>query len=199
MTAESEVAVSGGTFKSEAASVSTVGDAKRVDITGGAFSDDKGNEAKVPAGKKLVKDEDGLYRLEDEYTVSFNAGGEDGTMDSVQVIKGKTYKLPENKFTTAKDCNKFAGWEVGGKTMQVGDEITVTEDVTVTATWKVEHSFVHHDAKAATCTTDGSKEYWECKTCGKFFSNGETGKVELSWSPQYTTFSTLDRRYNEDE
>ena len=29
--------------------------------------------------------------------------------------------------------------------------------------------------------------------------HGETGKVELSWSPQYTTFSTLDRRYNEDE
>ena len=27
--------------------------------------------------------------------------------------------------------------------------------------------------------------------------HGETGKVELAWSPQYTTFSTLDRRYEE--
>lgn len=29
--------------------------------------------------------------------------------------------------------------------------------------------------------------------------HGETGKVELAWSPQYTTFSTLDRRYEDDE
>ena len=29
--------------------------------------------------------------------------------------------------------------------------------------------------------------------------HGETGKVELAWSPQYTTFSTLDRRFEEDE
>jgi len=27
--------------------------------------------------------------------------------------------------------------------------------------------------------------------------HGEVGKVELAWSPQYTTFSTLDRRYEE--
>jgi type I site-specific restriction endonuclease len=27
---------------------------------------------------------------------------------------------------------------------------------------------------------------------------GETGKVELAWSPQYTTFSSLDYRHEED-
>lgn len=28
--------------------------------------------------------------------------------------------------------------------------------------------------------------------------HGETGKVELAWSPQYTTFSSLDYRHEED-
>ena len=179
MTDASGIAVSGGTFKSEADSVATIGDAKRIDITGGAFSDDKGNDAKVPAGKKLVQSEDGLYRLNSEWTVSFNNGGETGTMESVQVVDGKTYKLPENGFTTDKDCNKFAGWQVGEETMQAGDEITVTADVTVTATWKVEHSLTHHDAKAATCTTDGNTENWTCEECGKVFSDAE-GKTETT-------------------
>ena len=28
--------------------------------------------------------------------------------------------------------------------------------------------------------------------------HGETGKVELRWMPEYTQFSTLDTRYDED-
>lgn len=32
-----------------------------------------------------------------------------------------------------------------------------------------DHVLVHHDAKAGTATTPGSKEYWECKECGKWF------------------------------
>ena len=29
--------------------------------------------------------------------------------------------------------------------------------------------------------------------------HGSTGKVNLKWSPEYTTFSTLERRYDEAE
>ena len=29
--------------------------------------------------------------------------------------------------------------------------------------------------------------------------HGETGKVELRWMPEYTTFATLENRYDEDE
>ena len=29
--------------------------------------------------------------------------------------------------------------------------------------------------------------------------HGETGKVELRWMPEYTTFATLDNRYGDDE
>lgn len=31
------------------------------------------------------------------------------------------------------------------------------------------HTAVHHPAVAATCTTDGNSEYYECTTCGKVF------------------------------
>ena len=29
--------------------------------------------------------------------------------------------------------------------------------------------------------------------------HGETGKVELRWMPEYTTFATLENRYDEDD
>ena len=35
----------------------------------------------------------------------------------------------------------------------------------------VDHSPVHHDAVAATCTEDGNDEYWTCSVCHKYFSD----------------------------
>ena len=34
-----------------------------------------------------------------------------------------------------------------------------------------EHSLQHHDAVAATCTQEGTVEYWSCEGCGKNFSD----------------------------
>ena len=47
------------------------------------------------------------------------------------------------------------------------------------------HKLTKVEAKAATCTEDGNKEYWTCEHCGKYFlsddTNPETAKaVELS-------------------
>ena len=47
------------------------------------------------------------------------------------------------------------------------------------------HTLKKTEAKAATCTEDGNKEYWTCEHCGKYFlsddANPETAKaVELS-------------------
>ena len=47
-----------------------------------------------------------------------------------------------------------------------------------------EHEFTtHHPAVAATCTTDGNEEYWECDVCGKYFSDEDcTDEIEEdSW------------------
>ena len=38
------------------------------------------------------------------------------------------------------------------------------------------HTMTHHEANAATCTTDGNVEYWTCGTCDKYYAdaNGTT-------------------------
>lgn len=40
------------------------------------------------------------------------------------------------------------------------------------------HAMVHNDAVAATCTTDGSVEYWHCTKCNKNYAD-ESGNLEL--------------------
>ena len=35
------------------------------------------------------------------------------------------------------------------------------------------HDLTHHDAVAATCTTDGNIEYWSCNRCNLLFSDAE--------------------------
>ena len=43
----------------------------------------------------------------------------------------------------------------------------------------VGHSLTKVEGKAATCTEEGSKEYWECTVCGKLFDD-EQGKTEIT-------------------
>ena len=67
--------------------------------------------------------------------VTFAGNGGGGSMDKATVKKGSTYKLPDNKFT-APENKEFDGWTVNGEDKKVGDEITVTDNTTVTAKWK---------------------------------------------------------------
>ena len=64
-------------------------------------------------------------------TVTFDAGEGDGTMEAGAVEKGAKYALPECGFT-APEGKEFEKWDKGAP----GDEILVTEDMTVTALWK---------------------------------------------------------------
>ncbi len=41
------------------------------------------------------------------------------------------------------------------------------------------HNLIHHDAVAASCTTDGNAEYWSCSVCNKLFKDSE-GKNETT-------------------
>lgn len=41
------------------------------------------------------------------------------------------------------------------------------------------HTLVHRDAVAATCTSPGNEQYWECTECGKLFSD-EAGTTEIA-------------------
>ena len=70
-----------------------------------------------------------------EYKVTFDGNGGTGDMPGKTVKKGGIVELPPNGFTppTGKE---FKGWEIDGKTHKVGENITVTSDVTVKALWK---------------------------------------------------------------
>ena len=57
-----------------------------------------------------------------------------------------------------------------------------------------EHSLQHHDAVAATCTQEGTVEYWSCEGCGKNFSD-EGAAEELT----SLTVPALGHAWNEGE
>ena len=71
-----------------------------------------------------------------EYKVSFNGNKGSGTMTGSTVKKGEKYKLPENKFTPPSDKQEFKAWEVDGKEVAVGTEITIDKDTEIKAIWK---------------------------------------------------------------
>ena len=83
--------------------------------------------------------------LKDNVTISFAAGeGATGTMAPVSMAPGE-YTLPECTFT-GPGTKVFAGWAIttvnqwGMSQTQVkqpGEKITVSDDMTITATWKV--------------------------------------------------------------
>lgn len=76
-----------------------------------------------------------LYAIWEQFkTVSFDANGGTGTMTSAFADASGAYTLPENGFT-APDGKRFKCWSVNGTEMAVGDIITLTENITVTAVW----------------------------------------------------------------
>ncbi|MBP5282808.1 MAG: hypothetical protein J6Z22_09965, partial [Lachnospiraceae bacterium] len=72
------------------------------------------------------------------YTMSFEANGGTGEMESVMVVEGETFSLPTCGFTPPSGDAQFYGWEVSGSDQMYheGDMIDdVSEDMTFTATW----------------------------------------------------------------
>ena len=71
----------------------------------------------------------------ESFTVTFAAGEGTGSMDDVTVEAGKKLKLPENSFK-APTGKEFDSWDLLGKPAKPGDEVDITADTTVKATWK---------------------------------------------------------------
>ena len=90
-----------------------------------------------------------------------------GVMPDRTVPLGSQYILPENGFD-APDGYEFDGWDMG----EAGDGINVTEDVTVTAKWKVHvHSMTHTEAYENSCDQPGCVGFWYCESCGRYFGD----------------------------
>ena len=72
---------------------------------------------------------------EDSFTVTFAAGEGTGSMADVKVKKGEKLTLPENGFK-APTGKEFDSWDLLGKPAKPGDEVDITANTTVKATWK---------------------------------------------------------------
>ncbi len=85
----------------------------------------------------------------EEVTITFDANGGEGEMDDVTVLTGTKYELPKCKFEAPEDMF-FDGWTVAATAAEdnsnesasteetvydVGDKITVAENITVSAVW----------------------------------------------------------------
>ena len=86
-------------------------------------------------------------------TITFNAGGGSGSMDSVTVKAETNYILPECGFT-APDDQEFKAWEIGGTEYEVGDSYTVLGDTEIKALW--ENSVITPTTYTVTVKTDGN-------------------------------------------
>ena len=86
-------------------------------------------------------------------TITFNAGGGSGSMDSVTVKAGANYILPACGFTAPAD-QEFKAWEIGGTEYKVGDSYTVNGDIEIKALWK--NSVITPTTYTVTVSNDGN-------------------------------------------
>ena len=86
-------------------------------------------------------------------TITFNAGGGSGSMDSVTVKAGTNYILPACGFTAPAD-QEFKAWEIGGTEYKVGDSYTVLGDTEIKALW--ENSVITPTTYTVTVSNDGN-------------------------------------------
>lgn len=100
--------------------------AEKITVTATSNSD---NKIKGTAEISITKE------TPQKVTVSFDPGEGTGSMDAVKVEKDADYELPSCTFT-APEGKEFDGWEVGGEIKKVGETITVSKDIMITAQWK---------------------------------------------------------------
>lgn len=86
-------------------------------------------------------------------TITFNAGGGSGSMDSVTVNAGTIYILPACGFTAPAD-QEFKAWEIGVTEYKVGDSYTVLVDTEIKALW--ENSVITPTTYTVTVSNDGN-------------------------------------------
>ena len=72
-----------------------------------------------------------VWGEKESFTVTFEANGATGIMDPVKVYAGDPFILPACGFTAPSE-KTFDGWDKGA----VGESITITGNITVTAKWK---------------------------------------------------------------
>ena len=139
-------------------------------------------------------------------TVTFNANGGIGTMDSVKIVNGesgKYYTLPKCGFT--REGYTFNGWLITGTVkMSVWDEeeelndapwtepeLLALSNLTLKASWEDNHSLTEvRGRREPTCTEEGYTGNTYCKVCDKVQKPGESIPAKgHSWNEGVITTS----------
>ncbi len=72
--------------------------------------------------------------MEDPFRLTFDPNGGSGAMDQALVKEGRSYTLPTCTFT-APENSRFDCWLINGTRYAPGDIVSVTSDLTITASW----------------------------------------------------------------
>ena len=139
-------------------------------------------------------------------TVTFDANGGSGTMESVKIANGGSgeyYTLPECGFT--REGYTFNGWLITGmvKMSDWGEEEELNDELwtepelfalsnlTLKAKWEDNHSLTEvRDSREPTCTEEGYTGNTYCKVCDKVQKPGESIPAKgHSWNEGVITTS----------
>ena len=93
---------------------------------------------RVAPGEEIVVTKDTVVKAlwkKIPVKVTYDGNGGKGTMEGKTLNKGDTYKVLASTFT-APNNKKFKAWEVNGKEVSAGIEITVDKDIVVKAIWE---------------------------------------------------------------
>ena len=104
---------------------------------------------------------------------------DDALKQAINLEKVKVDRNPDIQFwgklpVLEKDGYGFVGWYAGDELIYDGMMIDPVHPV-AEPVWMA-HEYVHHEGKSATCTSSGTREYWQCSICNKKFATSE-GKL----------------------
>ncbi|MBS5865934.1 MAG: hypothetical protein KIC37_06235, partial [Coriobacteriaceae bacterium] len=137
-------------------------------------------------------------------TVSYNGNGGTGEMKGKKLNKGSKYKILSNTFT-APENQEFDTWEVNGKKLAPGTEITVDKDTQVTAIWKEGRVKLKITTSVTNGTIDPSCDAYkgDNKTINYAPKDGyklksvtvDGAEADISKYPSSYTFTNLDKNH----
>ena len=133
----------------------------------------------------------------DKDSLTLQENGRDiltATVEPADAInKAVTWASNDNNIATVSEGGTVTAINAGTATITAtaadGSGISASCDLTVT-----HGNMIQTPKKDATCTVDGTEEYWTCEICGKHFSD-EEGKMEIELSD--TVISKLGHSYGE--
>nr|WP_072514632.1 SHIRT domain-containing protein [Ndongobacter massiliensis] len=163
----------------------------------------KDNGGLIPTEEAPLESDPASETLETA-TVSYNGNGGTGKMDGKKLNKGSKYKILSNAFT-APENQEFDTWEVNGKKLAPGTEITVDKDTQVKAIWKESRVKLKITTSVTNGTIDPSCEAYQGdnKTINYAPADGyklksvtvDGEEVDIAKYPSSYTFTNLDKNH----